>query len=121
MKATKTTLRRFLISLAAFTCVVMAGTPLRAQLTMEDIIENVRRNEALYDNIDVTLITDYGIGDQKPMDFGNGMSQLVSLDTRIRFVSQDGLFRFDRTRLRQAWAMVIAPNSALPQTRKEYV
>jgi len=70
----------------------------RAEVTLEDIIENVTRNEALYDELDVVLLTEHELHAKEPATSDDGgVSQLTGLDTRTRFVAQGGLFRIDRT------------------------
>ena len=43
-----------------------APPPAHGQTTLADIIASVRRNEKLYDNIEVVMDSTYDIGDRKP-------------------------------------------------------
>jgi hypothetical protein len=61
-------------TMIAVVVTLLASPPARADVTLEDIIENVRRNEALYENLDVKLSGHYTIGDREPgrmLDGGN--------------------------------------------------
>lgn len=98
MRLNSKTLRHLLVCLGTLAVAATGGAPLRAEMTIEDIIENVRRNEALYDNIDVTLLTEHHIDDRHtPVNFDNGASEVVSMSSRTKFVGQGGLFRLDQT------------------------
>ncbi len=80
----------------ALVMTLFACTAVRAEVTLEDIIENVRRSEALYENLDVVIHTEYEIGDREPAQFDQGAEVLKS-SSRVHYVRQDGLFRLDRT------------------------
>lgn len=69
-----------------------------AEMTLDEIVENVRRNEGLYDNLDVTVHWDYSIGDRKPPTLSGGIgSPVIASNSRVHFVRQNGLFRVDRS------------------------
>ena len=72
--------------------------PVCAQVTVEEIIENVKRNEALYDEIDVTMHDEFTIGDNKPLESQDGQMKQMSSQSAVRhYVRQGGLFRLERT------------------------
>ncbi|HUY36869.1 MAG TPA: hypothetical protein VMV69_29390 [Pirellulales bacterium] len=86
----KTTMLAVLVTL-------LGATAARAEVTLADIIENVRRNEAIYENLDVVIHSEYDIGDRAPVKFGNGSAEVLSDNKRLRYVRQGGMFRLDRT------------------------
>jgi len=72
--------------------------PVCAQVTIEEIIENVKRNEALYDEIDATMHDEFTIGDNKPLESQDGALKQMSSQTAVRhYVQQGPMFRFERT------------------------
>jgi hypothetical protein len=76
--------------------ILLAPAASRAEVTIDDIIENVRRNEALYEDLDVVIHSEYDIGDREPAKFDNG-AEVVKSSARVHYVRQDALFRLDRT------------------------
>lgn len=88
------TLRKTLTMLSASLLVAAVGAPLLADMTLEEIIENVRRNEVIYDNVDVTMRNEYEVaGGVMPKIEGG--SAAARTHVRIHCVSQDGMFRLD--------------------------
>ena len=62
------------------------------------IIDNVKQNEKLYENIDVDLITTYTTGDRKPAVMNDGKtSEIIDSSIKTRYVHQGKLFRIDTT------------------------
>lgn len=96
MRLSGKTLRHLLVCLGTLAFAPTGGPPLRADMTVEDIVDNVRRNEGLYENIDVTLYHEHRIDEDEAPSTGT-VNEIVSLNSRTKFVSQDGLFRLDRT------------------------
>jgi hypothetical protein len=65
---------------------------------IREIIENVRANEALYDNIEVRMVDNYELIDRKPLvgkAGGNTIYEKSLIGKDIRYVSQNGMFRVD--------------------------
>ncbi len=78
--------------------VLVSSWPLCAQVTIEEIIENVKRNEALYDDIDVTMHDEFTIGDNKPFESQDGNLKQMSSQNAVRhYVQQGEMFGFERT------------------------
>jgi hypothetical protein len=67
-----------------------------SRLNMEDLIENVRRNEALYNDIEYVIHESY----RKPSALAEGtplgMREVAKQETKLRFVGLRGMFRFER-------------------------
>lgn len=63
------TIRLLSVLLSILLFAATAVAPLRADLSLEDIIENVRRNEALYSDIDLSIKCEYSIGDRAPSSY----------------------------------------------------
>lgn len=63
-----------------------------AEFTLTDVIDNVRRNERLYQDIEVVMDTTYDIGDREPVN----EQTVVREQLRTRFVSQENWFRLER-------------------------
>jgi hypothetical protein len=73
------------------------GTLQGQEVRLAEIIENVRRNEALYGDLDVAMHTLYDIGDRKPIIFKSARTEIIRIDVDTHFVSQDGKFRLQVT------------------------
>ena len=69
-----------------------AQSAARSELTLAEVVENVRRNEQLYENVEVVMTTTYDIGDRSPASAKEVMRQ----QWRTRFVSQGEWFRLER-------------------------
>jgi hypothetical protein len=63
-----------------------------AEPTLADLIAAVRRNERLYDNVDVVMDSTYDIGARQP----GGADEVVRSKIRTRFVTQGEWFRLER-------------------------
>jgi hypothetical protein len=63
--------------------------------SLEAIIDNVRRNERLYDEFDVTIRSVYEIGKREPAKFQGGMTEVVAKALQTHYVSQGEMFRVD--------------------------
>ena len=90
-------------SLRLFTRVVaitfvggIVGAPVRAELTMEDIIENVKANEQLYADLDASLTSTFEVVGE-PDRLEPPYSAVVSSEARIHYVRQGKMFRLDRS------------------------
>ena len=83
------TMWRCLVSSAIM---IFAAHSAQAQVTLQSIVENVRQNERLYENIEVTMTTLYEIGDRPVSD----KNEIVRRETQTRFVSQGDWFRMER-------------------------
>ncbi|HVC94985.1 MAG TPA: hypothetical protein VND64_14915 [Pirellulales bacterium] len=74
----------------------------RADVTFQDILENVKRNEALYENHDVKLRLEYEMGNFEPakiMQMHGGpvvSEEIKATSSSMHYVNQGGLFRLDR-------------------------
>lgn len=70
------------------------GGQARAEVTLQDVIENVRRNESLYDNLDVTMHYEYKLAGRRFPKLEDGS---VAAETHLttHYVRQDGMFRLD--------------------------
>ena len=68
----------------------------KSAISIDNIIDNVRRNEDLYKNIDVTMNDHYDIGDRKPEAFNAEFMPIVKKDRTFHFVCQDEKFRLER-------------------------
>lgn len=94
----------FSLSCVCATSLMVAVVPLGpalarddVQISLEEIIQNVKSNEALYENLDVRLVETYT--DHAP-DGGiavNGAKGFIiaSSQTKTHYVQQDGMFRVD--------------------------
>ncbi|HLN29082.1 MAG TPA: hypothetical protein VK395_15140 [Gemmataceae bacterium] len=89
---------RFLLGTATLLLFVSKSGADKPRFTIQEIIDNVRANELLYENLDLSYDYSYGVG--KPIRFGKpGEAGLAATDTvqsKTHFVSQGGLFRVDR-------------------------
>ena len=78
-----------------------SAKPADAAKSLDAIIDNVRQNEALYENIDVLMQTTYKNLKEIPKDKGNpGKDNFKEYKHRqysIRSVRQDGMFRTEMT------------------------
>jgi hypothetical protein len=81
--------------LTSAVCCFTAPNLLFAAMTIPDITDNVRRNEALFANIDVTLRSVYSIGDRTPPTLKGGTIARES-NTTLHYVAQGEMFRLDR-------------------------
>ena len=88
--------RCMLLPAAVFLALQAGGAPCRAELTLPDIIENVRRNEELYNDIDVKMFEDYDIGDRSSAKFDDGRSEISHRSGSTHYVTQGTMFRFER-------------------------
>jgi hypothetical protein len=74
---------------------------LAAEPTLEELIELVRQNELLYEQIDVTMDMEYEVvgrgpmGD-RPIEKGHGFREILKERARHRYVSQNGLYFSER-------------------------
>ncbi|HUY34420.1 MAG TPA: hypothetical protein VMV69_16860 [Pirellulales bacterium] len=81
---------------------LLSSRAARAEVTFEDILENVKRNEALYENHDVKLTLEYEMGNveaAKIMQTPGGpvvSEEIKAMSSSMHYVSQNGLFRLDR-------------------------
>jgi hypothetical protein len=82
-----------------FGAVAVAAAPNAASsagATLEELIENVRGNEALYADLDVSLKSSYAVVGP-PDQFIAPSAAVVSLDSKIKYVRQGKFFRMDRS------------------------
>lgn len=73
-----------------------SGAEVHAEIAIEDIIENVRRNEALYANLDVKLMVEYNVADRPAVVGDGGLKEITHQQADIHYVTQGDMFRFDR-------------------------
>lgn len=69
-----------------------------ANMTIQDIVENVRRNEALYDNLDVTMKYHYELSlpnGASPPTLEGGGTVPGETDLVTHYVRQNGMYRLD--------------------------
>lgn len=80
-----------MISITCFALVVSVLQPGlllgQSELTLEDIIKAVEENETLYQNIDVTMVSNYDIGDRTPAE------EVAREYKNIRYISQNNWFK----------------------------
>jgi len=69
--------------------------PSKSELAFKEIVENVRRNEALYDDIEVSLHQSYQ-SKHATFSFSDGRQEITGEQKRIRHVTQKGMFRLER-------------------------
>jgi hypothetical protein len=62
---------------------------------LDAIIDNVRQNEALYENLEVLMHEAYDIGNRKPPKSSGTWKLITARDVDVRYVSQNGLFRIE--------------------------
>lgn len=74
---------------------VIVTTAVAADHDVSEVIENIRVNEQLYQDIEVVLQTSYDIGERTPLggDIGNEVSRS---EARTRYVAQGEWFRLER-------------------------
>ncbi len=70
---------------------IAVAPTVQTKITLEEVIENVRRNERLYRDVEVVMTSTYGIGDRKP----GRDSVVVGRQLRTRYVSQGEWFRLE--------------------------
>ena len=87
--------KRVLTCAAALLFISGSGVVL-ADVTINDILENVRRNEALYSNIDATFLTEYSTRDRPAAKFSNGSEETTAQEIEGHYVVQGEYFRLDR-------------------------
>ena len=85
-----------LIRLCALSVAIAGRTPLCADVTIQDVTENVRRNEMLYENLDVASRYTYNVVDRAPFHSEEGFKEITSIDAQDHYVTQRGMFRLDR-------------------------
>ncbi|HUY36866.1 MAG TPA: hypothetical protein VMV69_29370 [Pirellulales bacterium] len=76
---------------------LLFAAPVVGDVTLEDIIENVRRNEALYDDLDVVVITDFEADPKTLPPPTDTWSSSLTSHSSTHSVHQAGLFRIDRS------------------------
>src|SRR6185437_4679082 len=79
------------LSMCALSCTVVS---LAEATDIEDIVKNVCDNEALFQNIDVTLSYSYSIGGRQPATV-NEQSEVTEESVHYHYVAQNGLCRLD--------------------------
>src|SRR5258708_40058001 len=89
--------RGCLVSAAGVAAASWLAAPLHGQATVEEIVENVRRNEALYENIDVVLLTEFSADERSLPEATDTLVCASESHRKTRYVSQPGVFRIDRT------------------------
>lgn len=94
MRMHSAALRQVILGLSAFALIQGIEGALHAEMTIQDIIENVRRNEALYDNVDVKMDYEYQLARGMMPVMPNG-SVPGRMHTLTHYVSQNGMFRLD--------------------------
>lgn len=93
--------RRLVAILLPFACcgaptgLVRSAESHSAAVPLADIVDNVRRNEKLYNDIDVSVVESYDLGGREPEEFLDGSFEVVRKDIRTKYVAQRDLFRLD--------------------------
>jgi hypothetical protein len=87
----------YITTIAATWMGFMQMSAIGAEISVRDIIENVQRNEALYDDIDLKMVEEYSIGDRIPIDEPEGAKEIASTASTLHYVGQQGMFRLDVT------------------------
>lgn len=82
------------VSIAVALIVFIESDRVQGEVTINDIIENVRRNEMLYDNLEVTMEREYTTGDRPAPKLDRG-SIPARTSTSTHYVKQGGMFRLD--------------------------
>jgi hypothetical protein len=90
---------------AGITCALLSAAQLMGYAAsvngnerLREIIDNVRTNEALYQNIEVRMVDQYRIIDRKPSvnKIGEGVGhEKGTIDKDVRYVAQNGMFRVE--------------------------
>lgn len=88
------TIFRFSARILATLLAAFASSPVRADMTLERVIENVRRNETLYDNLDVTMYYEYALAGSQAPSLPNGSIPTATRKT-THYVRQGGMYRLD--------------------------
>ena len=66
------------------------------RVTLRAIIDNVRENERLYENLDVSYESNYSTGNRSPRELAARKQEIMGEKLTFHAVSQDDLFRVDR-------------------------
>lgn len=83
----------------AFSLLVVTTPVTAAQavgVSLDNIVDNVRQNEDLYKNIEVTMMEHYVVGDQVIPGTGNDYRIPTKIDKTLRFIRQDGKYRLEK-------------------------
>jgi len=89
--------RRLVSSAVTVAAALLFVAPVVGDVTLEDIIDNVRRNEALYDDLDVVVITDFEADPKTVPPPSATIKVAFTSHLSTHSVSQGNLFRIDRT------------------------
>ncbi len=91
--------RLSVIEVVASAVLLATCVPLRGEVKLADVVENVRKNEQLYGDIEIVMQESYDIGTRTPANGqlgGNESNEVFRKNSRTRYVSQGKWFRVER-------------------------